>query len=148
VNGSSGSGTADWRTPDARQARETIARLVGKHSMWAFGQKTPNRSRIKPGDCLAFYQRPVGVVAVAEVATVPEDKPMPSVVKDPLKYRWTFQLTNTRLFLDEPVVIDAAMRANLDEFAGRDPGKMWAWFVFATRLITEHDFTLLTGGLG
>jgi len=90
--------------------------------MWAFGQKTPNRSSIKPGDCVAFYQRPVGVVAVAEVATVPEDKPMPGVVKDPMKDRWTF--------------------------AGCDPGKMWAWFVFATRSITQHDFTLLTGGQG
>jgi len=126
-------------------ARENIAKLVGKESIWAFGQKTPNRSRIKPGDQVAFYQGPVGVVATAEVATVPEDKPMPGVVNDPVKYHWTFQLTKTRLFLDEPIAIDAAMRANLDAFVGRDPGKVWAWFVFATRLITEHDFALLTG---
>jgi hypothetical protein len=126
-------------------ARDTIENLVGKHSMWVFGQKTPNRTKVKPGDRVAFYQGSVGVVATAEVATAPEDKPMPDIVKDPMKYRWTFQLKKTHLFLDEPVVIDAAMRANLDEFAGREPGKMWAWFVFATRMITEHDFQLLTG---
>jgi hypothetical protein len=40
------------------------------------------------------------------------------------------------------------MRANLDAFAGKDPGKVWAWFVFAFRLISEHDFGLLTGQPG
>jgi hypothetical protein len=103
-------------------ARETIARPVGKHSMWAFGQKTRSGRGSSPATAWRSTRGPVGVVAVAEVATVPEDKPMPGVVKDPMKDRWTF--------------------------AGRDPGKMWAWFVFATRLITQHDFTLLTGGQG
>jgi hypothetical protein len=66
-------------------ASETILKLVGKHSMWAFGQKTPNRTRVKPGDRVAFNQASVGVVATAEVATVPEDNAMPGIVKDPTK---------------------------------------------------------------
>jgi hypothetical protein len=129
-------------------ARENIARLVGKESMWAFGQKTPNRTRVKPGDLVAFYQASVGVVATAEVATLPEDNSMPGIVKDPTKYRWTFKLTETHLFLDQPIVIDAAMRSKLDAFAGKEPTRVWSWFVFATRLLTEHDFGLLTGGQG
>lgn len=127
-------------------ASETILKLVGKHSMWAFGQNTPNRTRVKPGDRVAFYQASVGVVATAEVATLPEDKAMPGIVKDPTKYRWIFKLTDTHLFLEQPTVIDAAMRLKLDAFAEKDPTKVWSWFVFATRLLTEHDFTLLTGG--
>lgn len=62
-----------------------------------------------------------------------------------MKYQWSLQPKDTHLFLDRPVVIDASMQANLDGFAGRDPGKTWAWFVFATRLVTEHDIALMTG---
>ncbi|HEY5181423.1 MAG TPA: hypothetical protein VIK31_13650 [Propionibacteriaceae bacterium] len=95
---------------------------------------------------MAFYQASVGIVATAEVATLPEDKAMPGIVKDPTKYRWIFKLTDTHLFLEQPTVIDAAMRLKLDAFAEKDPTKVWSWFVFATRLLTEHDFALLTGG--
>ncbi|MGD0019063.1 MAG: EVE domain-containing protein [Candidatus Limnocylindrales bacterium] len=126
-------------------ARETIERLIRWNSMWAFGQNTPNRSKIQPGDHVAFYQASVGVVATAEVGSVPEDKPMPAIVKEPLKYRWTFQLKDPRLFLDRPIAIDAVMRAKLDGFSGRDRGKAWGLFVSATSLVTEHDFKLLTG---
>jgi cell division septation protein DedD len=125
-------------------ARETIERLVGA-GLWAFSKGTPHRARVQPGDRMAFYQGGYGVVATADVASAPEDKPMPGIVKDPTKYSWTFQLANVRFFLDEPIVIDAAMRSQLDAFAGRDPSKVWSWFVFANRAVTAHDFALLTG---
>lgn len=107
-------------------ARETIEKLIRWNSMWAFGPNTPNRSKIQPGDHVAFYQASVGVVATAEVGSVPEDKPMPDIVKEPLKYRWTFQLKAPRLFLDRPIAIDAVMRAKLDMFSGRDRGRRGA----------------------
>jgi hypothetical protein len=69
---------------------------------------------------VAFYQASVGVVASAEVATAPEDNAMPGIVKDPTKYRWTFKLADTRLFLDQPRIIDADMRSKLDAFAEKD----------------------------
>lgn len=40
---------------------------------------------------------------------------------------------------------DVAMRASLDAFVDRDPSKVWSWFVFATRRISEHDYAMLTG---
>jgi len=45
---------------------------------------------------------------------------------------------------ENPVVIDAALRSKLDAFKKSDPNKAWAWFVQATRKITEHDFKILT----
>ena len=126
-------------------ARETIENLVGQHKVWGFAKNTPNRAKVKPGDKIAFYQSAAGVVATATAATAPEDHPLPGIVKNPSKYSWTFELTNVDLFLDSPIVIDAAMRARLDAFADKDPGKAWAWFVFATRALTEHDYGLLTG---
>jgi hypothetical protein len=124
-------------------ARETLERLLPA-KVWAVSHGTPHRAKLKPGDRIAFYQASVGVVATATVATAPEDKPVP-MVKDQDKYRWTFTLTDVVMFLDQPIVIDAAMRASLDAFAGRDPAKVWSWFVFAFRLITERDYALLTG---
>lgn len=44
-----------------------------------------------------------------------------------MEYRRTFQLTETHLFLDQPIVIDAALRSKLDAFAGRAPSKVWSW---------------------
>ncbi len=41
----------------------------------------------------------------------------------------------------EPV----AMRQQLYAFWGRDPGKAWAWFVQATRMLTVEDFERLVG---
>jgi hypothetical protein len=48
--------------------------------------------------------------------------------------------------LENPVVIDVALRSKLDAFKNRELNKAWAWFVQATRKITENDFKVLTGG--
>jgi hypothetical protein len=37
------------------------------------------------------------------------------------------------------VVLDAVLRWRLDAFVDRDPGKAWAWFVQATRIMTPRD---------
>jgi len=38
-----------------------------------------------------------------------------------------------------------ALRSKLDAFTGRDPSQPWSWFVQGTKVITEHDFSVLTG---
>jgi len=125
-------------------ARDTLKRLLPA-GIWAFSKGTPHQARVKSGDRIAFYQAGVGVVATAEVATAPEEKPLP-IVKDPSKYTWTFELAHAKLFLDDPILIDATLRSKLDEFAHRDPNKIWSWFVFAFRRVTQDDYDLLVGG--
>jgi hypothetical protein len=137
--------TAYWLTPvrtdETRTAEECIQTLVGQEKLYAFGERTPGRKRIKPGDWICFYATAKGVVAHAKVATSPEKKAHPEVGED---YPWIFSLESPKLYLDRPVAIDAAMRNQLNVFKGRDPEKSWAWFVQATREISEHDFHLLT----
>lgn len=146
--GSPDGGPEYYLTPVAdipeESAEETITRLVAR-GLWAMSNGTPHRAKIKPGDFMAFYRAGVGVVATAEVATAPQERPRPEVVKNPDKYRWTFELRNPTVFLDSPVLIDATMRSLLDEFRERDLTKPWSWFVFANRRITPHDYALLTG---
>jgi hypothetical protein len=124
-------------------AEEIIKSLVGKESIYAFGERTPCRKDLKPGDWICFYATTVGVVAHAKVASLPERKLHPSV-SEPEDYPWVFRLSDVKLYTETPIVVDAQLRSKLDAFKNRAPDKHWAWFVQATRWITEHDFRILT----
>ncbi|HDS45450.1 MAG TPA: EVE domain-containing protein [Methanomicrobia archaeon] len=135
-----------WLTPvrsdEEQTADEVIESLVKEEHIYAFGERTPGRRNIKPGDLICFYSTGKGVVAHAQVASLPEYKVHPKVHHSD-KYPWVFRVKDAHLYLDDPVIIDAALRGQLDAFKGRED-KAWAWFVQATRRVSEHDFRLLT----
>jgi len=120
-----------------------IQTLVGQEKVYAFGERTPGRKHIKVGDWICFFATGVGVVGHARVASIPERKGHPKL-RNPEKYPWVFKVDKTALYLKNPVVIDAATRGRLSVFRGRDPNRPWAWFVQATRKVTEQDFRVLT----
>jgi len=138
---------AYWLTPvkshEEETAEECISILVGEERIYAFGERNPGRKDIKPGDRICFYATGKGVVADARVVSRPERNPHPKVYH-PEKYPWVFRLGNATFYIDEPIVIDAEVRTRLDAFQDRDPNRPWAWFVQATRKISEHDFSILT----
>lgn len=135
-----------WISPvksdEEQTAEETIRTLLGEAKIYAWGERTPGRTYLKPGDCICFYATGKGVVAHAKVASAPEHKQHPRV-RHPARYPWVFQIKDPQLYLDEPVVIDAALRAQLDAFRDKDLNRSWAWFVQATRRISQHDFEML-----
>ncbi len=139
--------TAYWLTPvksnDKQTGEEVIKSLVGVEKIYAFGERTPGRRHLKPGDWICFYATTNGVIAHAKVLTKPEKKKHPKV-RDPETYPWVFRLDSVRVYEDKPIVIDAEIRSKLDIFSGRDLNKSWAWLVQATRKITEKDFKTLT----
>jgi hypothetical protein len=136
-----------WLTPvkdyEGETAEECIESLVGEHKMYAFGEGTPGRKRLKLADHICFYATGRGIVADAEVVSLPERKP-DRRVRHSTEFPFTFRLRNCKLYVQKPVVLDAALRMQLDAFKNRDPGGPWAWFVQATHRITERDFKLLT----
>jgi len=136
-----------WLSPVKSQEEETaeecIRRLVGEEHIYAFGERTPGRKHLKPGDKICFYATGKGVVAHADVMSAPERRPHPKVLHSE-RYPWVFRLSNAKLYLDNPVVIDAATRDTLEAFLGRDHRRSWAWFVQSTKKITDHDFRILT----
>jgi len=136
-----------WLTPVKGDEEETaidcIQNLVVKHGIYAFGERTPGRRHVKQGDWICFYANGKGVVAHASVSAAPENKP-DQRVRHPQDYPYTFHVQDQRFYAENPVVVDATVRQQLDAFRGRDPDKSWAWFVQATRKITEHDFRVLT----
>jgi hypothetical protein len=136
-----------WLTPVKDHAKETaidcVKNLVGKHGIYAFGERTLGRTHIKQGDWLCFYAAGDGVIAHAKVASAPEKKPDERVIH-PEDYPYTLHVQEQRLYAEDPVVLDVTVRQRLDAFRGRDPDRPWAWFVQATRKITEHDFRALT----
>jgi hypothetical protein len=148
VTPAAGGSPDHWISPvkdlDEEPALDGIRRLVGDHHLYAYGDRTPGRKRLKPGDWICFYASGTGVVGHAQVASFPERKPS-QYVHDQERYPWTFSLRDVSLYLDRPIVIDAALRATLDAFEGRDPAGHWSWLVQGTRHLTRHDFRVLTG---
>ncbi len=141
--------TTCWLTPvkstDQESAEACIERLVGAEHVYAFGEKTPGRKGIKPDDWICFYASGKGIVAHARVTSNPKKEPHPKV-RDSERYPWTFSLDSAELYLDNPVVLDASARIELDAFKSRDPNNPWSWFVQSTHPITKNDFSLLTRG--
>ena len=127
-------------------AKDAILGLL-QAGWYVFGESTPGRKRLKPGDRMCFYESGVGVVAEAEVASRPEKKPpiVGGFARNLDDYPWSFRVTNPRFFFDYPIVIDSSTRSKMDAFTGRDLQSSWSWFVQGTRSLSEHDFLLLTG---
>ena len=139
-----------WLTPvrDDKEntAEEVVRKLVGESGMYAFGEHTPGRKRLKKGDWICFHASRRGIVGHAQVMSSPE-KGRHVNVRYPEKYQWLFRVSNSKLYLEQPVVIDATIRGKLDAFEGKDPNGRWAWFVQATHTLSKHDFEALTRSL-
>lgn len=123
--------------------RETLDNLVGR-GWYVFGDRTPGRKALAPGDRICFYATTQGVVAEAEVATAPERGTVEGV-RYPDRFPWRFKVRNARFFYEKPVIIDAELRRQLEAFKAKDPAGPWAWFVQGTKYVTAHDFAILTG---
>lgn len=136
-----------WLTPvksdETESAEECVQRLIGKEHIYAFGDRTPGRRSMKPGDRICFYATTNGVIAHATIVVAPERTP-DSRTRHPEQYPWVCKLTDAAIYPDRPVVIDADIRSQLKAFVGRDPNNSWAWFVQATHKVTDHDFHILT----
>jgi hypothetical protein len=131
---------------EMQTAQQTISSLLNA-GWYVFADGTAGLKRLKPSDRICFYESGVGVVADTKVASKPERKPPsdPRLVKNPTKFAWSLQVTEPKLYFQRAIVIDAALREQLDAFRGRDLARSWSWFVQGTRIITKHDFDILTG---
>lgn len=133
-----------WLTPvKGTDAEEVVKTLVSEEGIWAYGDRTPGRSELKPGDWLCFYATGKGAIGHAKVMSRPEKKPHPKVI-DSEKYPWTFRVGEEELYLDNPKEIDLEMRKELDAFRGKPLQKNWGWFLYGARKVSEKDFKLLT----
>ena len=136
-----------WLTPVATDQEQTaeqcIATLRRQGRYLRLRRAHPRSGSHQAGRPPLFYASGKGVVAHATVASSPERKLRPEV-RHSDKYPWTFQLRDSKLYLEDPIVLDEQKRSELDAFANRDPARPWAWLVQATRRLTRHDFDLLT----
>ena len=86
-----------WLTPVKSDGEETadecIQHLAGEGKVYAFGERTPGRRHIKPGDYICFYSAGKGVVAHTQIASQPEHKKHPRV-RHSERYPWVFSVKN------------------------------------------------------
>jgi hypothetical protein len=138
-----------WLTPVAsdstRKAEETILDLVGREHIYAFGERTPGRTKLKPGDWICFYASGTGVIAHARVKTAPERMSHPKI-RQPAKFTHLVKLEKVKLYPDTPIILNLELRSQLAAFQHRDQHKSWAWFVQGTHQVDQGDFAKLTGG--
>jgi hypothetical protein len=70
---------AFWLTPvkddEKGTPEERVRILVGQERIYAFGDRTPGRKHLRPGDWICFYANAKDVVAHAKAASLPERKP-------------------------------------------------------------------------
>jgi len=130
-----------WKEFDSPM--DAVGKLIttGK---WGFGERTPLRRSIKPGDWICFYASGLGVFAHAQITTAPQHNPLPDLQRHSEAYPWTFDIAHQAIYEDNPVAITAAVRSQLDAFANLDVSRNWGWFVTATCKLSEHDFKILT----
>lgn len=128
---------------DGQDASATDLRGLLKAGWYVWAEHTPCLRMLMPGDQICFYATTKGVLAEAEVASTPEPRRVGGFQYDRERFNWRFRLRRHRFF---PLVsIDEELRSKLDAFRDRDPrSSRWAWFVQNTRLVTAHDFALLT----
>lgn len=126
-----------------KSAEEVIQTLVGNEGIFGFGERTPARKRLRPGDLICFYAKGSGIVAHAEVASSPREMHRHRI-NMLSKYPRAFSVKNVELYLNNPNAIDSVCRGRLEAFRDRDPNAPWGWFVLTTRRISNHDFKILT----
>ncbi len=132
------------RSDEEQSAEEIIYTLVGQEFIYAFTDRTPGVKDMKEGDLICFYAAGKGVVAHAIISSKPVEKEHPKV-RESDRYKWVVELNENKVYTDNPVIIDASLRNQLEAFKGRDTSKPWSWFVQATRKVSQVDFEILTG---
>jgi hypothetical protein len=116
---------------------------------WGVRVSTPHRTRISAGDQCCFYIPKVGVVARAVISGRADVRMTPANWPGPNDYSadvFRVPLESVE-WLPAPLPINAALRAAMDAFVGKDASKPWAWLIQTTNQLTEHDFRLLVGQL-
>jgi hypothetical protein len=136
-----------WTTPvkdyPEESAEDCIRTLVGREHIYAFRDRVSARKRIAPGDWICFYATGRGVIGYARVRSRPRREEHPAIIH-PGHYPWVFDVDSEELFLDDPTVIDAALRDRMDAYADKPQHDNWGWLFLQAREISEHDFRLLT----
>lgn len=121
---------------------ERIRDIVGKHKIFAITEANYIRTSPQKGDRICFYASSVGVVADAEIAGEPE-KQSDDRIPNSAKYCVVFPLNRVRLYIEQPVVLNHHVRAQLRGL-GHDENASWAWFVHNFHGICDADFRILT----
>jgi hypothetical protein len=139
-----------WIIPAGKQgavsAAEHLTAWLSK-GFWGFGESTPGRKSIKPGDWACFYAaKSQEVLAYGQISGHLNDlvglaewpgplPPTQPIYKVPLK---------DVVWLQTPVKLTPEIRASLDAFKGKEPAAGWSWLVQTTHRISRADYHRLT----
>ena len=124
---------------------ENLRKWVGERK-WGFSKNAKVLKHIRPGDRLAFYVpgHLKRVVATATVTSSIESAPTLSALEGDKAISWHIRLTDIR-WATQPIKLTKERRERMHALKGY---KHWAWFLQSgTRVVSEHDFAILTEGI-
>ena len=108
---------------------------------------TPGRRAIKPGEWACFYAAGSHeVLAFGRISGDLDHKVSQLEWPGPNPYNpeiYRVPLADVQ-WVEPAPVLDAAMRARLDAFHGKDPAAIWSWLVQTTHRVSHDDFLRLT----
>jgi hypothetical protein len=139
--------TEYWLVPVASSpdltAHSVIQSLVSDRRVFAFRHGARGRKSLKAGDWICFYASKKGVVAHARIAVGPQEE-IHNWLPHPERFPWVIRLEDVKVYLDYPLLLEEAVRVNLDAFRGRASQTNYGWFLQSSRRISKHDFESLT----
>jgi hypothetical protein len=119
-----------------RTAREIFDFLVRDHSVWGFGQNTPNRKAIQPGDRVLFYFTGAKNQVFAGAATLSST---PYRDETGESKEWYLDPETLRIDLEDVIVFPEPL--NRKNFRSIE----WAPAQGGSSKISEHDFNVILG---
>jgi hypothetical protein len=118
-------------------AQQVISTLL-KSGWYVLSER--GSARLGPGDEICVYQKGVGIVSRAVLASERQTNRLSYPFE---QFPWAYRIRDYEIFIDKPIVISLHLRTTLDAFYGKNPSR-WAWFVQSAHSVSEHDFKLLT----
>ena len=140
------SGTEYWITTLKDKgkftAEERLNELLVNRGVYAFGDDTPGKNQIKPGDRICMYMTQRGIAAVATVESFPENNPK-KLIPGFEEYPWLFKIKDVKIYTESPLKVDKEFEEKLDYFK-EHPKSNIGFFLQSAHKINKNDFEMLT----
>lgn len=123
-------------------AEEALNELLIKRGIYAFGEDTPGKNQIKPGDHICMYMTQRGIAAEATVASYPRYDAN-KIIKGFEEYPLLFKVKDVKIYIETPLPVNKEFEEELEYF-NEHPRSNIGLFLQSAHKITKKDYKTLT----
>lgn len=123
-------------------AEQALNELLIKRGIYAFGEDTPGKNQIRPGDHICMYMTQRGIAAEAIVESYPEYDAN-KIIEGFEEYPWLFKVKDVKVYTETPLPVNKEFEEKLEYFKDH-PRSNIGFFLQSTHKITKNDYGTLT----